>query len=233
MKDRVLAVAGVFGLLATTYVSGLPLLFRADLVSKYLSGGDRGWVGQTVTHVAQAGIVLGIIAWLLREPLAEWGLNLRNAADSLRWVGWFCLAWIPILATVNVVIPLLSGNPPTWTLPQRHIDVAGWIVFQFVIVGITEEIVFRGLVQTHLAKTFSGAIMTIPTAGLLSTAIFCVAHFFPRIHWEQQLFALGFGLFYAIAYHRTGSLLAPMIVHGIGDGTTVVTMWIMRDLMTR
>jgi membrane protease YdiL (CAAX protease family) len=52
--------------------------------------------------------------------------------------------------------------------------------FSWIIVGISEEIVFRGFFQTALAKYWHGTLRVfdtdIPIAGLIAALIFTIAH---------------------------------------------------------
>jgi membrane protease YdiL (CAAX protease family) len=110
---------------------------------------------------------------------------------------------------------------------------AGWLSFEWIFVGISEEIMFRGLLQTYLSKTWAGLWIVrgiaVPHAGLITTIIFCLAHIsplHPQVNWEQQLFAFGLGIYYSTVYYRTGSLLNPILAHNFGDGFGVTAAYI-------
>jgi len=69
----------------------------------------------------------------------------------------------------------------------------------------------------------------VPSAGLVTTVLFCLAHInplHPQIYWPQQLFALGFGIYYSVVYYRTGSLLNPILAHNCGDGMIVTAIYL-------
>jgi membrane protease YdiL (CAAX protease family) len=72
--------------------------------------------------------------------------------------------------------------------------------------------------------------LEIPHAGVVTTALFCLAHidpFHPHIIWQQQLFAFGLGMYYSIVRHRTGSLLNPILAHNFGDGVIVSAAYLL------
>lgn len=100
----------------------------------------------------------------------------------------------------------------------------------WVVSGTSEEILFRGLFQTWFARfwteTFRVGAVEMPVAGVVGAAFFALVHVnFSFSAWEitrfspmQVAVAFALGLFYAAAYHRTGSLLAPALAHNIANG---------------
>lgn len=86
-------------------------------------------------------------------------------------------------------------------------DVSLPILFSLIVIAapLTEEFIFRGLLFAGLRST-----VPVPWAILASAAIFGLIH--PTIA-IVPVFLLG--CITAVAYQRTGWLLAPMLVHGI------------------
>ena len=87
-----------------------------------------------------------------------------------------------------------------------------------VFVGVGEELLFRGLIQTDLTKAFGWKW------GLIgATFIFMVMH----LTW-RSVPELGFtfiaGLLLGYIYYRTRSLVAPIVMHGVGNVTLVAVM---------
>jgi hypothetical protein len=156
---------------------------------------------------------------------SEWGLNFRNAVESLRILRGFCLVYLPLVVGINVLPALITRHAPPFRYPVTALNMAGWLSFTWLFVGVSEEILFRGLIHSFLARTWTGLWkfkgVAVPHAGLVATVIFCLAHIDP-IHpyfaWQQQLWAFGLGLYYSIVYHRTGSLLNPILAHNVSDG---------------
>jgi uncharacterized protein len=102
-----------------------------------------------------------------------------------------------------------------------------------VLVGLSEEIVFRGFFQTALAAFWHGTVqifgVRVPVAGLLAAVIFTLAHVsFRHMSADPRQLVLAFtlGVFYAVAYYRTGSLLAPIVAHNVVDGGIVTVEWL-------
>jgi len=90
-----------------------------------------------------------------------------------------------------------------------------------IFTGFSEELVFRGLIQTHTEK------LTGNFYGLVFTSIlFAIMH----IGWKSPpdlLFVFGVGIFYGYIFQRTKSLMGITISHGI----TNITMFLVAPFM--
>lgn len=197
------------------------------------------WLNYLNHHVAQMAIALVLIALLTRGRLREAGLNLAHAAESLRLLvtGFFPVLLLCLIAG-HVITPIVQGVPPErFADGIRPMDLAGVFVFSWVIVGLSEEIVFRGFFQTALAKFWHGTVVLagvqIPLAGVWAAAIFTIAHIsFRTMSADPRQLVLAFvlGIYYAVAYYRTGSLLAPIVAHNLVDGGIVTSEWLVAEL---
>ncbi|MFQ5950744.1 MAG: type II CAAX prenyl endopeptidase Rce1 family protein [Candidatus Geothermarchaeales archaeon] len=78
------------------------------------------------------------------------------------------------------------------------------------------------------------------SAGILAAILFMLAHIgftfspFAITHFSlsQQFLAFVHGLYYAIVFHRTGSLLGPIISHGYSNGMLFVVLYSMAFLFS-
>jgi len=90
--------------------------------------------------------------------------------------------------------------------------------YMICFVGVGEELLFRGLVQKDLTRAFGWKWGII-----LASLMFAVMH----LTW-RSIPELGFvflaGLLLGYVYHRTKSLVAPIIMHGIGNVFLVAVM---------
>ena len=130
-----------------------------------------------------------------------------------------------------ILLPnIISGTAPFIDYPLTATNMAGELGFQVLLTGTGEEPLFRALIMIVLGKYMTGMYrignFEIPSSGIVAAILFTLAHVgftfapFAITHFEPlQLFgALVLGLFFAIVFHRTGSLLAPIIMHGYGNG---------------
>lgn len=82
------------------------------------------------------------------------------------------------------------------------------LVVMSIIPAFTEEMVFRGYLQTSLEKSLKA-----PLAIIVTSIVFCLAHFNP-----VDLVALLFiGALLGIAAYYSGSIFIPMIIHFLNN----------------
>ena len=92
------------------------------------------------------------------------------------------------------------------------------LVYMVAFVGLGEELLFRGLVQRDMMNLLGWKW------GLLGASLmFMVMHLTWRSIPELG-FTLFAGLLFGYLYHRTGSLVAPIIAHGVGNTILVAVM---------
>jgi membrane protease YdiL (CAAX protease family) len=88
------------------------------------------------------------------------------------------------------------------------------LVSAVVLAPLAEEVFFRGLVQSVLRNYFGSPWVAVALASLL----FASVHM--DLHWAPALTALGLVLGYS--YERTGRLLAPVLIHALFNGVSMV-----------
>jgi len=182
------------------------------------------------------GPVLGaaVLAVVLPCAAAAWwhGESLA-AAFELRG-GWLplaagaaagLLAWAPAGLLAELSSRLRPPSPEYLEFLQQHLPTgpgATAVAFLAVVVGapVAEELLFRGLLF-RLARDRWGL-----AGGAVLTGLF-----FGVAHWEPwSLFGLvGLGILLAVLYQWTGSLLAPMVAHGVHNGISLFLMLRWRD----
>jgi membrane protease YdiL (CAAX protease family) len=88
-----------------------------------------------------------------------------------------------------------------------------YFVTAVTIAPLFEEALFRGFMFAGLAGSKIGLAGTI----LLTNGLWTVVHFQPAVSWFNEIYGLGVlfgaGLIFTFARIRTGSLLAPVILH--------------------
>lgn len=113
-------------------------------------------------------------------------------------------------AGAMLLILSLVGTAPLAMLHTPLPETPGRQVLFFVVGGIVapvaEEIVFRGLIFGYLRR------WGVPAAILISTALFAALHL-PAVPITQ---IVG-GVVFALAYHHSGSLMAPITIHVLGN----------------
>ncbi|MBN2089967.1 CPBP family intramembrane metalloprotease [candidate division KSB1 bacterium] len=217
--------------------------FSTYITDHYFPSSGFNW--HTIHHSIQFILVILImlIPWW-NKSLKQWGFNLNHQKETWRILKSFTIGWVIFSTIFILVTQFLSGWPPLIHFYMNFKNTFIYLFFEFIIVGISEEVVFRGLVIGILARSFSQKInlktFTISVAGILSAVIFAIAHIgFELFPFQitffdpmQIIIAFGLGIFYAVLFEKTYSLLGPIIAHNIADGWLSI-LYIVLTLLTR
>ena len=162
--------------------------------------------------------------WRARVPGLLRAVGLRPAPGTplLRTVaiGVGCgLAAVAVMTGYLAALPWLAPHLP---LLQQALEeaqpspeaFAGWqlVVLAVVLAPLCEEFIFRGLLFRGLRRDLG-----LPWAAAASAAVFAIIH--PSLGIVP---VFGLGLAAAIAYERTGWLLAPVLAHATYNGVVVL-----------
>lgn len=156
--------------------------------------------------------------------------------DLLRSVGLRPATGVPLLRTLVIGVgcgllaavamvgymAMLTAASPYLPMLQESVDAArlqpevfaGWklVVLAVVLAPLCEEFIFRGLLFRGLRRDLS-----LPWAAVASAAVFAIIH--PSLGVVP---VFGLGLACAIAYERSGWLLAPVLAHATYNGVVVL-----------
>lgn len=189
----------------------------------------------TMHHLIQAALVFGIMLlpfW--KRPLSTWGINLQNTHQTLVIIKQFAIGWIFFASLYTVISSWASGWPPFLAFDLNTKNIAQYLIFESIVVGISEELLFRGLIYQILHSFFTTQFrifgQPISSAGILAAIIFALAHisleFFPfavtSFDGMQVFIAFALGIFYAMIIEKTGSLFGAILAHNISDGWLAV-----------
>jgi hypothetical protein len=170
-------------------------------------------------------IVIAILKFKLVP--ADYGLH-RPRAKTYIWPAVLWGIFFGVLMTLVDYAPqLIAHSKPDPGFPLTPQNIWGWIFFEGVYVGPTEEIPFRALLVTYLAATMPGKLhlgrFNMNWAGIIVAVIFALLHAnnFDTRHWPealgQQVYAFALGVFYAYWLEKSKSVVAPIIGHNVGD----------------
>jgi len=166
----------------------------------------------------------------------------------------FCLRWPPgkgyvlpaiglgvsvsLIALIGDYAPeLLAQRAPQLGYPLTTQNVVGWLTFQGIVVGPTEEIPYRSLHLGYLTAAMPGKIRFLNIgmngAGVVVALVFGVGHlmnFGQEPFWgliRQVLGAFVFSLFCAYWFEKSRSVLAPIVFHNVWDFTQTSLIYLM------
>lgn len=231
-------------ILAITFVPKLSVVLT-NKVYPYASSidPDKVFLWISIHHIFQLLLSLVLMKLWISRCLRDYGFNLNDYKRSLRIFCWFCLIYLVPVFFVNVVGHIISGEPPSFKYPLNARNVIGFLGFEYLLSGTGEEPLFRGFAIILLSQSWKHVFriwrIEISLASLIATALFMCAHiglkFYPleitHISWSQQVWALGLGLYYAIVFHKTKSLLCPVLSHGYSNGIIFTILYPMAFFM--
>ena len=172
------------------------------------------WLMPTAHQLGSLFLTLIVMRLVSTRSWSDWGFNLQRAGTSLGLALGFALVTTPALY-------LLMDQQPAPANPITCVEVGAVLFTHFLVIGFTQEVLFRGFSLTMLkAKWPVGA-------GVWAAVIFTAAHvkFAPPYIWPAQLaFAFVFGLLCAFMFQRTNSLQGPSIAHGVSNTVYVAMM---------
>jgi membrane protease YdiL (CAAX protease family) len=153
-------------------------------------------------------IVLILIVRLQKEGLGIIGLDSRRLISGFKTGVIWSLIFAVTAALGFLILFFFKLNPFNSIrvpLPQTPRDLMIFFLVGGVIAPISEEIFFRGILFSYLSK------WGLLKAVIISTLIFVFFH--PQAGLTQ---AVG-GVVFALSYYFGHSLLAPIIIHSLGN----------------
>ncbi|PLL14336.1 hypothetical protein C0V75_02550 [Tabrizicola sp. TH137] len=180
--------------------------------SRLMAGGTEelgGALGRGIDWpiLAAGAFILGVALWQGRAE--ETGLRAVQHPGTLR------LAWFPMLYILGGL-----GTAVALGLPPATVMI--WVLINTLIVGFSEELMFRGVMLRSFRRRFS-----IWPAVLLTSLLFGAVHslnIFTTGEVAQSLIqscaAALSGLIFMAMRLRTGSIWPPMVLHGLWDFAT-------------
>lgn len=198
----------VFSLLATIGLAAAGADF--DTMDGYLLGSVQEAVGLAV-------------ALLLLARTGRLDLLHRRGCGFLNGmlVGMYPLFFIGY----TTVGTLAFGRPDTPLLPLPRILT---FMLNMILVGVAEELVFRGIIAQTLLERYGTARAGVWKACLVSGVLFGAAHLSNLLGSEafgvlmQCVFAGSLGVLFAAIYFRTGNLWVLVFLHGAQDAASLL-----------
>jgi membrane protease YdiL (CAAX protease family) len=213
---------------------GFVILNLAGLAARALMHGTAPgaewpiWLRITVAETFELLLALVGIAVAKRFlPPANFGLRWPTGPTYLGWAVFWGLAFAVIMLFADHWPQLTALKPPPVPEAATPINVAGWLGFELLWVGICEETLFRGLLLGVLTALSPSRVrlwgIEVSTAGITIAVLFALAHaanFATRPFAEafaQQLYAIALGIIYAWLRERSNSLVPAIVAHSLSD----------------
>jgi membrane protease YdiL (CAAX protease family) len=200
------------------------------------------WIVGHAVHVPQFAIPFALIWTITRGRLGEYGFNLNQRPPVFthrRMLGLGALSGL--LMSVRYLPQVIQGTPVGVPRPVTAASVVGNMAFQWVVVGLSEETMFRGLIQTTLMNHLSGRATLLGhdlhIGTILGALLWGAFHLINILVMPlgSVLFVVLLttvaGLLMGYAYQETRSLLTTIIVHSTMFGVPLTVGYILYWLL--
>jgi uncharacterized protein len=163
---------------------------------------------ELVFHLYATQVILLVISFVI-------GLILHDHFSFLKWMEWNDVHIVTIGITSGLFIVLIDIVLMKW-LPSSYYDDGGlnkrifrnknifhiaWIAF---IVAISEEILFRGIIQTSFGL-------------IIASSVFAVIHYRYLFNWFLFLNIVLLSFFIGFIYDVTNNLAVTIVMHFVID----------------
>ena len=217
-----------WSLLGQLLVVGIVLvgLTLAGVDAAGLSGASLG----AVTVVTQSLVLAGALAWLAGRGNWSWRLfgavrpALRHVGAGLAaGFGAFLLSGSIILVANGVFGPLEeAGQALLETEMLTGTALVFTVLAAVLLAPLLEELTFRAVLFQAVGRRTSWVV-----GALVSSAIFSVVHVEVLLPLQLESFVFGTALFavggvFAVAFHRTRSLVTAMVAHATFNGVQLL-----------
>lgn len=199
----------------------------------------------SVHHVFQAIIAFAVIlllALVSRKKLTVFGFNCNQFPYALRSVLIFSAIWFVIQLLASLIVAKTHSIDPTLSYPLNTRNFIGNFLFEILLSGTSEEILFRAMVIPPMLFVFRKFMKREGLAWGIAIAVATIVFTLSHINFNLNPFAIThlnpaqlvtcviFGIYYGLLMKKTGSILGPMLAHNLLNGVItlvglILTLW--------
>lgn len=205
-------------------IYGIIMIFRTIILLKY---------GLPLEKTPMIFFIGLQIIFIEKYFLSDFGFHSNKLWKNIAFtfVLLFVIGFLLIAILGTIILGLsLTGILNLNTLFESSININLYVIasfpFQLICVAVSEELLFRGYFYTKLRSTNIGYVRSILISSIFFGLFHVCWYISPSSPWfisdiNQMTFHVGytfiFGVCMCIIYERTKSLIAPLIIHGLGN----------------
>jgi len=223
----------VYVLLLTLVLLGAPRLgsLVADLFDYSNIDPDGAFMWISVHHIVQTIIVMLLALIIIKSLKIKFHLGLGDKVEGIKYLKRFVLIFT-VYTLISFTFVVLSGGFQPFQYPLNFRNISGYLGFQLLLSGPSEEFIFRAFAITLFAYLITNKRIHkhLSYAVLFAMIIFGIAHigfsfnpFSMSYSMFQVIYAAVLGYFYGDCYEKSKSVVYPMIMHSF---TNVLMMGI-------
>lgn len=222
MRHPVIAITAAIALMLFTF---LVVYVPAGVLVEALHMTTTAAVPMTIAITFAIACLM--MAWHVRRGTDT------PATFGFRWPRWRHVGWTFVIAVPFAVLAgwaTLHATEPGTGGPLAGVHFPVWQQYLYfaLFAAIQEETIFRGLLQSTLARRLAAIPESAGASGVV--AMGCVALLFGGIHlvagWVTALFATVLSVIAGELRRRSGSLLPAMICHSLFNVAAI--LWVVR-----
>lgn len=213
----------VYTLVLIVVLLGAPMLSRiiTNLGNYSTLDPDGAFVWISIRHTFQAVLILLCMILASKIFKLNFNLGLGNKEVGIKYLKRFMLIFFGYTVVV-FGITYLVGNFSPFQFPMNTRNIVGYLGFQLLLSGPSEEFIFRAFSITLFTALIAHKRIdkNLSYANIFAAVVFGLAHvaisFSPfglSYALPQVFLAIGLGLFYGDCYEKSKSVIYPMIMH--------------------
>lgn len=173
-------------------------------------------LGQSIPLGPLTSVVLVLLIFLVLRPLTQIGYTFALTRIDLRRAGAAALAFAAVAVPLGLLVGFLRWRPPTFINLELLIV---RFVITFLLVGLPEELIYRGALQNLIEKRTGEK----RAALVIAAVIFGAAHLNnpPAPNYTYALLGTLAGVAYGWVWMRTRKITAAALTH-----TLVNWVWV-------
>ena len=175
---------------------------------------------------AELTLVIPPMYYIRKNGLPKSAIGIKNMVSSIDAVLGLIVG--ATMLGVNIAIAWFMSEFTSPSVPEveglliarNWPEMIAWIIVMFVIVGFTEELIFRGFMQRRMEMFFRGR----GTANYKIVALVISSFIFGAIHLDLLGLPIRFvlGMFLGfLAQQRNYNILGPSIAHGTNNAVGI------------
>ncbi|GAB4434747.1 MAG: hypothetical protein Kow00120_01260 [Anaerolineae bacterium] len=173
-------------------------------------------LGQSIPLGPLTSVVLVLLIFLVLRPLTQIGYTFALTRTDLRRAGAAALAFAAVAVPLGLLVGFLRWRPPAFINLELLIV---RFVITFLLVGLPEELIYRGVLQNLIEKRTGEK----RAALVIAAVIFGAAHLNtpPAPNYTYALLGTLAGVAYGWVWMRTRKITAAALTH-----TLVNWVWV-------
>lgn len=179
---------------------------------------------------AEIGLIFPPLWYVRRNGLSLKSIGLSRLGSAKEVVIGLGVGILILFAnyTITFFIDLIAGRPgigdESLFVISSGLEAAVWIAAMFLIVGFSEELLFRGFLQRRMELYFSSRQSRPQLYALIVTSIvFALMHLEPLGFPTRLVIGLFLG---GLAQKRNYSIMGPTVAHGLNNAALVILAYL-------